>query len=278
MSDAYFKNVIEAALLAAGRPVPVSELLQMFDEHSRPSPKEMRAHLEALTADYEGRGVAIKETANGFRFQVRTEFAQEVSRLWPDRPKKYSRAMLETLALIAYRQPITRAEIEHVRGVSVNPEIVKTLMERNWVRVVGHRDVPGHPELLGTTAEFLDYFSLKSIEDLPPLAELKSLSDLNLQLPLQVGGQEAGNGGESSPDAAAAGAAGEGAADFAVAEDSGEVALVNAEEPAAETPSTVSRNDEGGLDAAADDDDDEELSAPGNSAAGLVAAPPSDEQ
>ncbi len=194
MSDSYFKNVIEAALLAAGRPVPISELQQMFDEHSRPAPKEMRAVLEQLTADYEGRGVAIRETANGFRFQVRTEFAHEVSRLWPDRPKKYSRAMLETLALIAYRQPITRAEIEHVRGVAVNPEIVKTLMERNWVRVVGHRDVPGHPELLGTTAEFLDYFSLKSIEDLPPLAELKSLSDLNLQLPL-AGGRPEGRRG-----------------------------------------------------------------------------------
>jgi segregation and condensation protein B len=275
MSDAYFKNVIEAALLAAGRPVPVSELLQMFDEHSRPSPKEIRAHLEALTADYEGRGVTIRETANGYRFQVRTEFAHEVSRLWPDRPKKYSRALLETLALIAYRQPITRAEIEHVRGVSVNPEIVKTLMERNWVRVVGHRDVPGHPELLGTTAEFLDYFSLKSIEDLPPLAELKSLSDLNLQLPLPVNGQEGGDAagnGEAAPEAAAT----DGAAEPQVAVDSGEVAMVSAEEPAAEAPPPA-RSDEGGLDAAADEDEDEELSAPGNSAAGLVAAPPSDE-
>ena len=184
MSDSYLKNVVEAALLAAARPVSVSELLQIFEEQSRPTAKEMRAILESLAADYDGRGVTIRETANGFRFQVRNEFALEVSRLWPDRPRKYSRALLETLALIAYRQPITRAEIEHVRGVAVNPEIVKTLMERNWVRVVGHRDVPGHPELLGTTAEFLDYFSLKSIEDLPPLAELKSLSDLNLQLPL----------------------------------------------------------------------------------------------
>lgn len=263
MSDAYLKNVIEAALLAAGRPVPVSELQQIFDEHSRPAPKEMRAILESLSADYEGRGVAIKETATGFRFQVRTEFALEVSRLWPDRPKKYSRAMLETLALIAYRQPITRAEIEHVRGVAVNPEIVKTLMERNWVRVVGHRDVPGHPELLGTTPEFLDYFSLKSIEDLPPLAELKSLSDLNLQLPLPVNGE--------APAEAAAGA------EAGAPVDSGEVSLVNAsaEEPAEAAPS--SRHDDGGLDAAADDDEEEELSAPGSSAAGLVAAPP-DEQ
>src|SRR5678816_4400386 len=201
MSDNYLKNVIEAALLAAARPVSVSELQQIFDEQSRPTPKELRAILDALTADYEGRGVTIRETANGFRCQVRNEFSQEVSRLWPDRPKKYSRALLETLALIAYRQPITRAEIEHVRGVAVNPEIVKTLMERNWVRVVGHRDVPGHPELLGTTAEFLDYFSLKSIEDLPPLAELKSLSDLNLQLPLP-GTTSGGDGAEPAADGA----------------------------------------------------------------------------
>ena len=121
MSDDYVKNVVEAALLAAARPVSVSELVQIFDEQSRPTPKQMRAALEQLTADYEGRGVVIRETANGFRFQVRSEFAHEVSRLWPDRPKKYSRALLETLALIAYRQPITRAEIEHVRGVAVNP-------------------------------------------------------------------------------------------------------------------------------------------------------------
>ena len=270
MSDSYFKNVIEAALLAAGRPVPISELQQMFDEHSRPAPKELRAVLEQLTADYEGRGVTIRETANGFRFQVRTEYAHEVSRLWPDRPKKYSRALLETLALIAYRKPITRAEIEHVRGVAVNPEIVKTLMERNWVRVVGHRDVPGHPELLGTTPEFLDYFSLKSIEDLPPLAELKSLSDLNLQLPLPVNGQEPGQPeGEAQPADAAA--------DANAPVDSGEVALVNAADEA-ETAPEPARADDGGLDAAADDDEDEELSAPGNSASGLVAAPPSDEQ
>jgi segregation and condensation protein B len=249
MSDAYLKNVIEAALLAAARPVSVSELQQIFDEQSRPTGKEMRAILDALAADYEGRGVTIRETANGFRFQVRSEFSQEVSRLWPDRPKKYSRALLETLALIAYRQPITRAEIENVRGVAVNPEIVKTLMERNWVRVVGHRDVPGHPELLGTTSEFLDYFSLKSIEDLPPLAELKSLTDLNLQLPLPV----------TADGAAGADANNEGAVDH------GEVAVVPAHEDSADK-----------LDAAPDDaDDDEELTAPGSSAAGLVAAPPS---
>ena len=256
MSDAYLKNVVEAALLAAARPVSIPELLQIFDEQSRPSQKEMRVVLEQLAADYEGRGVAIKETATGFRFQVRTEFAPEVSRLWPDRPRKYSRALLETLALIAYRQPITRAEIENVRGVAVNPEIVKTLMERNWVRVVGHRDVPGQPELLGTTSEFLDYFSLKSIEDLPPLADIKSLTDLNLQLPLPVAGEN-GEVAAVDPDAGT---------------DAGEVAVV----PVLEA--SVEDGGDRGLDASSDDDaDDEELSAPGDSAAGLVAAPPSDE-
>ncbi len=119
------------------------------------------------------------------RIQVRRELAGEVSRLWPERPARYSRALLETLALIAYRQPITRGEIEAVRGVAVNPNIVKTLLERNWVRVVGTRDVPGRPELLGTTREFLDYFGLKSLDELPPLAELKAVGDFNLQLDLQ---------------------------------------------------------------------------------------------
>lgn len=250
MSDNYVKNVVEAALLAAARPVPLSELAQIFDEQSRPTNKELRAALGQLQADYEGRGVMVRETANGFRFQVRSEFSHEVSRLWPDRPRKYSRALLETLALIAYRQPITRAEIENVRGVAVNPEIIKTLMERNWVRVVGHRDVPGHPELLGTTAEFLDYFSLKSIEDLPPLAELKSLTDLNPQLALPVNGEVAGESADTPAD-------------------SGEVALVTGDAP---------RNEDGGMDAATDEDgEEEELSAPGNSAAGLVAAPPSED-
>jgi segregation and condensation protein B len=254
MSDNYIKNVLEAALLAAARPVSVAELAQMFDE-PRPAAKEIRAALELLAADYEGRGVCIRETANGYRFQVRSEFAREVSRLWPDRPKKYTRALLETLALIAYRQPITRAEIENVRGVAVNPDIVKTLMERNWVRVVGHRDVPGHPELLGTTSEFLDYFSLKSIEDLPPLAEIKSLTDLNPQMSLPVTGPEG--------DAAAA-----------EPTDSGEVPVVTVSEADNGTPDDVAEK----LDAASDDEsDEEELSASGQSNVGLVAAPPSDE-
>ena len=188
MKDGYVRNVIEAALLAADTPLPVAELLRLFDEAVRPSAQEARAVLEALAAQYEGRGIELKETASGYRIQVRRELTAEISRLWPERAARYSRALLETLALIAYRQPITRAEIEAVRGVAVNPNIIRTLLERNWVRVVGHRDVPGHPELLATTREFLDYFGLRHLEELPPLQELKALGDFNLQLALAAEG------------------------------------------------------------------------------------------
>jgi segregation and condensation protein B len=208
MSESYVRNVIEAALLAAGRPLQLNELAELFEERARPSAAELRAAVTQLAADYEGRGIEIKETANGFRVQVRRELASEISRLWPERPPRYSRALLETLALIAYRQPITRAEIEAVRGVAVNSDIVKALLERNWVRVVGVRDVPGRPELLGTTRDFLDYFGLKSLEDLPPLAELKAMGDISLQLDvaaardmatLETPATSEGAGGEELP-------------------------------------------------------------------------------
>src|SRR6202049_1494780 len=184
MSESYVRNVIEAALLAAGTPLPVAELTRLFEDSARPSAQQVRAALAALAAEYSGRGIELKETASGFRIQVRRELAAEISRLWPERAGRYSRGLLETLALIAYRQPITRAEIEAVRGVAVNPNIIRTVIERNWVRVVGHRDVPGHPELLGTTREFLDYFGLRALDELPPLAELKAVGDINLQLAL----------------------------------------------------------------------------------------------
>jgi segregation and condensation protein B len=184
MNDSHLKNVIEAALLAAGRPLEIAELAAVFDEPLRPEKERIRVALEALAADYAERGIELKETASGFRVQVRRELAEEISRLWPERPQRYSRALLETLALIAYRQPITRGEIEAVRGVAVNPNIIKTLLERNWVRVLGQRDVPGHPELLGTTREFLDYFGLKRLDELPPLAELRAMTEFNVQLDL----------------------------------------------------------------------------------------------
>src|SRR5580692_7930596 len=202
MNEFYTRNVVEAALLAAGKPLQIAELGQLFDENTRPKVEDIRGALDALAAEYSNRGVEVKETAAGFRIQVRREFASEISRLWPERAARYSRALLETLALIAYRQPITRAEIEAVRGVTVNPNIIRTVIERNWVRVVGHRDVPGHPELLGTTREFLDYFGLKSLDELPPLGELKALGDINLQLALAAEG--AAGTAEEAPAAPAA--------------------------------------------------------------------------
>jgi segregation and condensation protein B len=184
MNHQYVKNVVEAALLAAGRPLTLDELLSVFDERDGSIADEVKSALATLTEEYETRGLELLEVASGFRVQIRAAVAQPVARLWQERPAKYSRALLETLALIAYRQPITRGEIEQIRGVAVNPNIIKTLHERNWIRVVGHRDVPGKPELLGTTREFLDYFSLKKLDDLPTLAQLKELEDLRVQLSL----------------------------------------------------------------------------------------------
>ena len=207
MNEFYIRNVIEAALLAAGKPLQLADIGQLFDESTRPTTDDLRAAIDVLAADYSNRGIEVKETAAGFRIQVRREFSAEISRLWPERPARYSRALLETLALIAYRQPITRAEIESVRGVAVNPNIVKTVIERNWVRVVGHRDVPGRPELLGTTREFLDYFGLRSLDELPPLAELKAMGDYNLQLELPNGAAADGEAkADGTPEAAEGGA------------------------------------------------------------------------
>lgn len=178
------KNTIEATLLAAGRPVPLAQLIELFDERERPTEEQVAAALQTLTEDYAARGIEVVEVASGWRIQVRSRYIDTVSRLWQERPARYSRALLETLALIAYRQPITRSEIEEIRGVSISSTIMRTLQERNWIRTVGHREVPGRPELLGTTREFLDYFGLKSLEDLPTLAELKDLETIGVQLEL----------------------------------------------------------------------------------------------
>ncbi len=204
MNESHLRNVIEAALLAAGKPLQPAELAALFEENVRPSINEVRAVLAVLGESYGDRGIELKETAAGYRIQVRRELANEISRLWPERPARYSRALLETLALIAYRQPITRAEIEAVRGVAVNPNIIKTVIERNWVRVVGHRDVPGRPELLGTTRDFLDYFGLKNLDELPPLAELKALDDIKVQFELPDG-LESAAAGQLAATAASAG-------------------------------------------------------------------------
>mgnify|MGYP003346146476 FL=1 len=182
MTEIDIENVIEAALLAAGRPLTPVELRELFDEFDRPELEAIDAGVTRLLARYEGRGVELKEVASGWRIQVREAYAAPVSRLWAERPAKYSRALLETLALVAYRQPITRGEIEDIRGVAVNPNIIRTLIERDWVRVIGHREVPGRPELLATTRSFLDYFGLRTLDDLPTLAQLKDVETLGVQL------------------------------------------------------------------------------------------------
>ena len=202
MNHQYVKNVVEAALLAAGRPLTLEELLGVFDERDGSIADEVKSALATLTQEYETRGLELLEVASGFRVQIRAAVAQPVARLWQERPAKYSRALLETLALIAYRQPITRGEIEQIRGVAVNPNIIKTLHERNWIRVVGHRDVPGKPELLGTTREFLDYFSLKKLDDLPTVAQLKELEDLRVQLTLPGAEAQVLTDAQGTPDGA----------------------------------------------------------------------------
>lgn len=182
MDNGQLKGIIEAALLAYGQPLSVDQLRGIFDEFERPEAAAVRAALAELARDCDGRPMELLEVASGWRLQVRSAYAARLSKLWQERPSRYSRALLETLALIAYRQPITRAEIEDVRGVTVNPNIVRTLTERGWIRVVGHREVPGHPELLGTTREFLDYFGLKTLDELPSLAALKDMDDVGIQL------------------------------------------------------------------------------------------------
>src|ERR1700690_4040126 len=203
MNDQYVRNVIEAALLAAGRPLAADELVTLFDERDGSNAAEVQAAIEALRCEYDNRGLELVEVASGYRIQIRASVAQPVSRLWQEGPTKNSRALLETLALVAYRQPITRGEIEQIRGVTVNPNIIKTLLERSWIRVVGHRDVPGKPELLGTTRDFLDYFSLKRLDDLPTLAQLKELEDLRVQLTLPGADPEVLADAENQPDSAA---------------------------------------------------------------------------
>jgi len=168
-------SLLEAFLLASGKPQSLERLAELFEEAERPSSAQLKKALEVLEKSCKGRAFELKEVASGYRLQVRERFAPWVGRLWEERPQRYSRALLETLALIAYRQPITRGEIEDIRGVAVNSQIVKTLLEREWIRVVGHRDVPGRPAMFATTRQFLDHFNLKNLDELPPLAVLREL-------------------------------------------------------------------------------------------------------
>lgn len=180
------KWVAEAILLAAGRPLGLEQLLALFTDEERPGRTELRSALAALAEEYAGRGIELVEVGSGYRIQIRQVMQPWVSRLWEEKPARYSRALLETLTLIAYRQPITRGDIEEVRGVTVSTSIMKTLLEREWIRVVGHREVPGRPAMYGTTKQFLDYFSLKNLEELPTLAELRDLGSFSPELQLDL--------------------------------------------------------------------------------------------
>lgn len=177
MKAEQLKPVIEAVLMVSDQPLSVEQLSELFDDYERPAKGLLRDLLQQLAVDYQGRGIELIEVASGWRIQARKEYASRIARLWTERPQKYSRALLETLALIAYRQPVTRGDIEEIRGVSVSSSIMKTLVEREWVRVVGHRDVPGRPAMYATTRHFLDYFNLKALDQLPTLNEIRELGE-----------------------------------------------------------------------------------------------------
>lgn len=184
MDIAYLKTVVEGALLAAGGPLNLNQLNALFPDEEKPGHGPLKEALAALDADLENRAVELTEVGSGYRIQVRARLMPVIANLWSEKPPRYSRALLETLAIIAYRQPITRGEIEQIRGVSLSANILRTLQEREWIKVVGHRDVPGRPELLGTTRSFLDYFNLKSLDQLPTLAEIKDIDNLEPELEL----------------------------------------------------------------------------------------------
>jgi segregation and condensation protein B len=223
MTDTHseLKNIVEAALLVAGQPLTVDKLLSLFPEDSRPSRDDMRAVLKEIENDCETRGIELRQIDQGFRFQTRDKYAEWIARLSEERPVRYSRALLETLAIIAYRQPVTRGEIEDIRGVTVSSEIIKTLLGRDWIRQVGTRDVPGRPALYGTTRGFLEHFNLKTLDELPPLAELRDIekisAELNLRLPVD----------EAMEQPAAESEAPEGDAPVGPADDSASVEAAN---------------------------------------------------
>jgi segregation and condensation protein B len=208
MEQQQLKNTIEAVLMSAEKPLKVNEIEKLFTgDADMPTRDDIRKILQQLGEDYANRGFELKQVASGFRIQVKQDYSAWVGRLWEEKPARYSRALLETLALIAYRQPITRGEIEEIRGVSVSSNIIKTMMEREWIKVLGHKDVPGKPALYGTSKEFLDYFNLKSLEDLPTLAELKDLDQMHQELDLDIDNTAAGTAGDAEESTAEEGAA-----------------------------------------------------------------------
>jgi segregation and condensation protein B len=179
------KQIIEGLLMAAGKPLPMSKIAEIFTDKERPEPDQLKAALKEIEADCEARGFELKKVASGYRFQVKQQYSDWVGKLWDEKPQRYSRALLETISIMAYRQPVTRGEIEKIRGVAVSTNIIRTLMERDWVRIVGHRDVPGRPAMYATTKQFLDYFNLKSLDELPPLSDIRDMEEISPELSLE---------------------------------------------------------------------------------------------
>ena len=182
--DNKVKMIVEGCLLAAGRPLTLDNIIAVFERSEQPDRNELKQVMQAISEDCNDRGFELKQVASGYRFQVKQDLSEWVAKLWEERPPRYTRALLETLALVAYRQPITRGDIEEIRGVAVSANIIRTLLDREWIRVVGHRDVPGRPAMFATTKQFLDYFNLKSLQELPPLSEIKKLSQTEEELDL----------------------------------------------------------------------------------------------
>ncbi|HEX2549245.1 MAG TPA: SMC-Scp complex subunit ScpB [Gammaproteobacteria bacterium] len=186
MTSLELQNILEAALMVAGRPLTIQNMQKLFDESAQLDAQQLRAVIKEIRQKYESSGIELRELASGYQFQAKVELSPWLSKLWEERPPRYSRALLETLALIAYRQPITRAEVEEIRGVTASSHIIKTLLEREWIKVLGYRDVPGKPAIYGTTKVFLDYFNLKNLDELPTLAELKDLESQEAKLQVQL--------------------------------------------------------------------------------------------
>jgi segregation and condensation protein B len=186
MTSLELQNILEAALMVAGRPLTLQNMQKLFPDAAEPVMEQLREAIKALREKYESSGIELRQVASGYQFQAKVELSPWLCKLWEERPPRYSRAVLETLALIAYRQPITRAEVEEIRGVSASSHIIKTLMEREWIKVLGYRDVPGKPAMYGTTKIFLDYFNLKNLDELPTLAELKDLETQEAKLQVQL--------------------------------------------------------------------------------------------
>ncbi|MBY6211132.1 SMC-Scp complex subunit ScpB [Microbulbifer agarilyticus] len=253
------RRIVEGALMAAGQPLSEDRLLSLIDEGERPEKSELKQALEEIAESCAERGFELKQVASGWRFQVPEELAPWVNKLWEEKPQKYSRATLETLAIIAYRQPITRGDIEEIRGVAVSSHIVKSLSERGWIKVVGQRDVPGKPSLYATTREFLDYFNLKSLDDLPTLAEIRDIESLNAALDLGDGAPVP-EGDAQAAEAGAEDAAEAEVADETLAEDAGEAAAQDADESSEETVGEVADEDiDHDIDEDTDEDADEEI-------------------